>query len=81
VTWNKLAKVVPSFEEFWRPGSQLVHEQGLKILVWGEPEVGKTHFALTAPEPVYVVDTEYGVAPVLRHFKHKRIFVYEAAVV
>lgn len=29
-----------------------------RILVWGEPRVGKTHFCYTAPPPVAFIDTE-----------------------
>ena len=43
-------------------------------------EVGKTHFALTFPEPVYVVDTDLGVAPLLAkpEFRGKDIRIYDA---
>jgi len=114
LTWNQLAKEkreepkkkLPEMSEFWKPAKEIVHEQGLKILVWGREEVGKevsqnprsavlswlcrlhereglispkTYFCLSAPPPVYVVDTEFGTAPVLRHFKDKEIYVFEAA--
>lgn len=49
-------------------------------MVWGDPSVGKTYFALSFPEPIYVIDTEFGVAPVTRHFPDKEIFIHEAAI-
>jgi len=43
--------------------------------------VGKSHFALTAPEPIHVIDTEFGIAPLLlkEPFSSKDIRVFEAA--
>jgi len=41
MTWDVLKKEpeVPTVE--WRPARDVVHEQGFKILVWGDTEVGK----------------------------------------
>jgi len=49
------------------------------LFAWQTP---RTHFALTFPEPLYVVDTEFGVAPLLQKepFKNKDIRVFEACV-
>jgi len=42
MTWNSLKQQEPpKREDFWRPARDIVHEQGLKILVWGREEVGK----------------------------------------
>ena len=49
MTWNQLAKEkketpkkkLPEMSEFWKPAKEIVHEQGLKILIWGREEVGK----------------------------------------
>ena len=81
MTWNT-PKPLPEvkIEDLWKPAKEIVHEQGLKILAWGDAEVGKTFLCLSAPPPVYIVDTEFGSAPVIRHFKDKEIFVYEAAI-
>ena len=67
-------------EQFWKKPTEIIHKTGLKVLAWGEPEVGKTHFALTFPEPVYVVDTDLGVAPLLAkpEFRDKDIRIYDA---
>ncbi len=40
---------------------QLVQRRGLKILVYGRPAVGKTRFCLTAPSPIFFIDTEFAV--------------------
>lgn len=49
---------------------------GLKIGIWGPPETGKTYFIGTCPEPVYVIDTEFGTAQVYKyHFPDKEIYV------
>jgi len=80
--WNVLqpAKEVPDASQFWKKPSEIIHKTGLKVLIFGEPEVGKTHFALTFPEPIFVIDTEFGVAPLLSKepFKNKDIRVFEA---
>lgn len=38
----------------------------LVLGVWGEPKTGKTHFCLTAPQPLYFLNTDYGVSELLR---------------
>jgi len=79
--FEKKEKPELPFEEVWLTPERIIQKTGLKVLVWGEPEVGKTHFALTFPEPIYVIDTEFGVAPLLAKepFKSKEVYVYEAA--
>jgi hypothetical protein len=59
MTWNLLEKKEEKrTEDIWLTPDKLQKKTGLKVLVWGEPETGKTHFALTFPPPVYVIDTE-----------------------
>jgi len=65
---------------FFKPAAE-VEKKGIKIGVYGDPETGKTYFACSCPPPVYILDTEYGTAPVLRHFRKKEIHVYEAAYI
>lgn len=57
------------------PIDDAAHKRGLKVAVWGSEGTGKTHFALTFPEPVYVVDTEMGATPLRKKFKGKTINV------
>ena len=79
MTWNVVAKPeILKFEDFWKKPHEIVQKTGLKVLLWGEPETGKTHAALTFPPPVYVVDTEFGTAPLLHKFEGKEIYVFEA---
>lgn len=48
---------------------------GLKLLVWGGPKEGKTHFALAAPEPIYLIDMDMGSLPLLATtFKGREIY-------
>lgn len=70
----------PPKKEFFKKSKGFVHDQGLKCLAWGKAEVGKTYLALSFPSPIYVIDTEFGTAPVTRHFPEKDIFIYEAAI-
>jgi len=82
--WNLLKTETekPKMEDYWHKPEDIVQKSGLKALIYGEPEVGKTHFALTFPDPIYVVDTEFGLAPLLQKdlFKDKEIRVFEACV-
>jgi len=43
MTWDILEKkeVSVSPEQFWKPAKEIEHTQGLKILCWGDAEVGK----------------------------------------
>ena len=52
----------------------------LKIAVHGRPKSGKTRFALTCPPPIYVIETEPGLRPLIKLFPDKEIYfvdVYE----
>ncbi|MEK0348007.1 MAG: hypothetical protein QQN44_06725, partial [Nitrosopumilus sp.] len=40
--------------------SEAKAKRGLKIGIYGDYATGKTHFALTATEPIYIIDTEMG---------------------
>src|SRR3990167_11028174 len=33
-------------------------DRGLNICIYGKPGTGKTHFSLTAPAPIIILDTE-----------------------
>ncbi len=67
-------------DHFFKASEDYTTHDGLKVMAWGGTGIGKTHFALSAPGPVYVLDTEFGTMPLLRHFKDKEIYVMEAAV-
>lgn len=65
------------------PAKEVVQRAGLKIAVHGKYKTGKTHLALTFPAPIYIIDTQFGIAPVLKNsdgtlrdeFKDKEIYV------
>jgi len=59
------------------PFSQAAEKRGLKIGIWGGYSSGKTHFALTAPEPIYIIDTELGSVPLKDMFPNKEIYVID----
>jgi len=51
--------------------------RGLKIGIYGNFATGKTHFALTAPEPIFILDSELGASPLAHQFKGKDIKVLD----
>jgi len=81
--WQALAKKEApkrGKEDFFKARDTLT-KKGIKVGVYGKWETGKTHFALTFPEPIHVIDTEFGCSPLLRKelFRDKEIYVFEAA--
>jgi hypothetical protein len=56
---------------------KIVATQNSKLIVsvWGLEKVGKTHFALTFPEPIYFFNFDLGIEELLPKFKAKEIFV------
>ena len=58
----------------------IVYADALKCMIWGDAKLGKTHFALSFPEPVFVIDTEFGATPLLRKFPGKEIYIMSTAV-
>ena len=83
MAWNQLKKRLegqeaPKVDEFFTPLEKIEHIGGLKVAVYGKPETGKTYFSLTFPEPIYVIDTEFGAKKVARvHFPSKKIYIAE----
>ena len=52
----------------------------IKLAVHGRPKSGKTRFGLTFPPPIYVIETEPGIRPLMKLFPDKEIYfvdVYE----
>lgn len=51
--------------------------------VWGEPKSGKSHFGLMAPEPVYVLNLDFGIAELLckPEFRSRDITIEDIPVV
>ena len=51
-------RVPRNIMDVFKPSVSLEHVTGIKIAIWGRAKVGKTHFAMTAPKPIYGIDTE-----------------------
>ena len=47
-------------------------KRGVRIGVFGSWGVGKTHFVCTFPDPIYIIDTEFGSEPVTTKFADKK---------
>lgn len=73
-------KKVLKKEGLFKPLAEVAKKRELKIGVWGDKETSKTHFILTCPEPIYVIDTEFGVAPLWHRFKDRDIKVLETFI-
>lgn len=48
-------------------------DRRLFVAVWGEPKKGKTHFSLTFPEPIYLLDLDMGAEDLAPKFPGKQI--------
>jgi len=59
-------KEVPKIE--FKKLSEARKDRGLKILSYGNFSTGKTHFALSSNNPIFVIDTENGAAPLANKF-------------
>ena len=82
--WEKQADNVkeqekPKTKLEFKPLKVAEEKRGLKVGIYGDYATGKTHFALTAPEPVFIIDTELGSALLADTFKGKDIKVIDAA--
>jgi len=52
----------------------------LSVGIFGLSDTGKTHFSLTAPEPIYLIDTEGNANKVAYKFKDKEIYICDVRV-
>lgn len=66
--------------DLFKPIDEVEEGEGLKVLVYGKPETGKTYFGLSFPEPLYILSTEYGVKKLRHHFPDKDIRLLECNV-
>ena len=64
-----------SIEEAFTAIEEMEVTDYLKVGIYGEPGSGKSHFAASFPEPVYVIDTENRFARLGRKFPGKDIRV------
>lgn len=79
MAWNASTK--PTKDAF-KPAKEGVKRSGLKIGIHGPPEAGKTHFIMTAPEPVYIIDLESGAMQTWDKplFRKRDIRIYDVLV-
>jgi len=66
------AKPKRGLHEVFKPSVELEAVKGLKMGVYGRPKVGKTHFAMTAPTPIYFIDTEGTARLIAKRFDEAR---------
>jgi len=59
------------------PLNKAAAKRGLKVGIYGGPGSGKTHFALTFPAPIIVLDTEIGSPALAKTFPEKDIKVVD----
>lgn len=67
-----------SLDELFRPATELEAAHGLKIAIWGRAKVGKSHFCLTPPGKIFVIDTESAIKTNVQSFPtdvKERVFV------
>lgn len=50
--------------------------EGKIFSIWGAEKVGKSHLALSFPDPMVVFDIDDGIGPLMHKFKGKNITVY-----
>ena len=72
-------QVMKTTASVFTPIAQAQKRIGVKALFWGPPNIGKTYAALSFPEPIKVLSTEYGVSQLGHHFPNKKIDILECA--
>jgi len=84
MAWNVVEKEPVKMEPkvYFTPAKEIRIKHGIKVGIAGEPETGKSYFAMTFPEPVYIIDTEFAAAKLAQqHFPDKDIRIFEAKVI
>lgn len=64
---------VPAFLN--KASSEVTRRMIMSIV--GREKSGKTNFALTAPDPIAILDFDYGLEGVINKFPHKKIYTSE----
>lgn len=65
----------PLTDSLFTPIDDCIVSDKLKVAVYGDPGSGKSHFAATFPEPIFVIDTENRFARLGSKFPGKDIHV------
>ena len=75
--WTKVSENkkedTPSTEVVFEDIDTASKKRGLKVLAYGRPGSGKTDFSLSAPGPIYVLDTEMGSSALKYRYEGKDI--------
>lgn len=71
---------VKQTSDLFKPIDEVEEGEGLKMLIYGKPETGKTYLGLSFPDPIYVISTEFGVKKLRHHFPEKDIRLLECNV-
>lgn len=48
-----------------------------RVLVWGDPGAGKTHFLYSSPDPLVIIDTEKKAQDIAHKFDDKDVFLFQ----
>jgi hypothetical protein len=69
---SEVVGIPKSLKDRFKPATLLRQNptKGFKIKVGGRSKVGKTEFALSAPKPIYIIDTESSVEQNLKNPKY-----------
>lgn len=54
--------------DLFTPATELKAAEGLKIAIWGRAKVGKSHFCLTPPGKIFIIDTESAIKTNIQSF-------------
>jgi len=76
--FEKKQKVTRSLSELYTPATNLKAGKGLKLAIWGRAKVGKSHFCLTPPGKIFIIDTESAIKTNIQVFPpelRERVFV------
>jgi len=73
--------VKKQLSDLFIPSTQIKLNKGLKCAIYGRAKVGKTHFCLTAPTPIYFLDTEGSAKINVKQFPQhiqEKCFIFSA---
>lgn len=71
---------VPEVGAVFKDIDKVEEGKGLKLVLYGKPETGKSYTAMSFPEPIYAIGTEYGIKKLRHHFPDKDIKLMECSV-
>ena len=70
----------PTLENTFVKAKDIKKIKKLKIAIWSKPGLGKSYFAMSCPEPVWIISTEpESIEPLLVHFPDKDIRIVQCS--